>query len=218
MAGLGIAAAPHARTRPIDGLQYPANSLVVLAGIPGAGKSTLLRRLFPDPDDRRVLDPEHLRARWMPILGTIPYAWWRPLLHLVHYIRVLRAIRAGGPLVLHDCATRPWVRYLVGRQARRSGLGVHLILLDVPEHAARTGQQTRGRVVASRSMTTHTHRWPHLLTKAAKHPGSVIPGARTAVVLTRPQASRLHKLTFGSHRNGDPEGGEVEVGELAGNH
>ena len=176
-------------------LRFPADSVVVVAGIPGAGKSTLLRRLFSDTDER-VLDSERLRNRWMPFLGSIPYAWWRPLLHITHYIHVLRAIRAGGPLVIHECATRPLGRRLIGYQARRSGLAVHLLLLDVPADVARAGQQSRGRVVRPRSMTTHTHRWPHLLTQATTTPATLIPGALTARVLTRSQANHLQNLTF----------------------
>jgi ABC-type hemin transport system ATPase subunit len=109
---------PSARQDPgITELRYPADSVVVLAGIPGAGKSTLLRRLFPESTDVRVLDSERLRDRWQPVLRAIPYSVWRPLLHLSYYALVLRAIRGGGPLVVHDCATRPWARHLIGRWA-----------------------------------------------------------------------------------------------------
>jgi alpha-D-ribose 1-methylphosphonate 5-triphosphate synthase subunit PhnL len=74
---------PDVRQPPgITALRYPADSVVVLAGIPGAGKSTLLRRLFPESTDVRVLDSERLRDRWMPVLGSIPYSVCRPLLHL----------------------------------------------------------------------------------------------------------------------------------------
>ena len=177
----------------VSELRFPANSVVVLAGIPGAGKSTLLRRLFADTDVR-VLDSERLRNRWMPVLGAIPYAWWRPFLHLTHYLQVLRAIRAGGPLVVHECATRPLARHLIGHQARRYGLAVHLLLLDVPDEVARAGQQARGRIVRPRSMATHTHRWPHLLRQAADNPHHLIPGAQTAQVLTRSEANQLEKL------------------------
>jgi hypothetical protein len=169
--------------------------VVVLAGIPGAGKSTLLRRLFPN-DDVRVLDSERLRNRWKPVLGTIPYAWWRPLLHITHYFHVLRAIRAGGPLVVHECATRPLARRLIGYQARRSGLAVHLLLLDVPGEVARAGQEARGRVVRARSMDIHCERWPQLVAEASKNPSSLITGAVSAQVFNRRQADQLEKVTF----------------------
>ena len=109
------------RTRPE--LRYPSDSVVVLAGIPGAGKTTLLRRLYPvgrEYGGVRVFDSERLRARWMPVLGVVSSAWWRPLLHLTYYVLVLKAMRGGkGPMVVHDCATRPWVRRLIGWRAKR---------------------------------------------------------------------------------------------------
>jgi len=172
--------------------------VVVLGGIPGAGKSTLLRRLFPEGEygGVRVFDSGWVRDRWKPALGVVPYSWWRPVVHLTYYGLVLRAIRAGGPLVVHDCATRPWVRWLIGWQARRAGMAVHLILLDVPEDVARSGQHARGRVVRMRSMDKHSRRWPRLLEQAAEDPGRVVPGAASAVVLDRRGADQLEKIAF----------------------
>ncbi|GAA1596135.1 hypothetical protein GCM10009789_57600 [Kribbella sancticallisti] len=203
VAGLGIAEVPDTRgdLREVctGELRYPADSVVVLAGIPGAGKSTLLHRLFPDGGAEygvRVLDSARLRADWMQVLGAIPYSWWRPLLHLGYYVHVLREMRRGGPLVVHDCATRPWVRRLLGWSARRSNLKVHLLLLDVPADVARAGQQTRGRVVLSRTMATHCRRWPHLIEQATEDPGRVVPGAVSALILNRRQANEITGLTF----------------------
>ncbi|WP_371400703.1 ATP-binding protein [Kribbella sp. NBC_00662] len=182
-------------------LRYAADAVVILAGIPGAGKTTLLRQLYPVGSDHggvRVFDSERLRDRWMRVLGRVPYAWWRPLLHFAYYVRVLTAIRRGtGPLVVHDCATRPWVRRLIGWCASRGGLKVHLILLDVPGDVARSGQWARGRVVRSGSMATHCQRWPDLVAKAAEDPGYVVPGALSARVLTRAQANGLERICFG---------------------
>ncbi len=98
-------------------------------------------------DDVRVLDSEHLRDRWKPVLRAVPYAVWRPALHLAYYALVLRAIRTPGPLVIHDCATKPLVRQLIGRAARAARRPVHLIMLDVPADVARLGQRARARVV-----------------------------------------------------------------------
>jgi hypothetical protein len=199
VASLGIAEAPWTLlAQDTAELRYPKDSVVVLAGIPGAGKSTLLRRLFPDGADHqgvRVYDSERLRARWMPVLGAVPYAWWRPLLHLAYYVKVVSAMHTG-PMIVHDCATRPWVRRLIGWRARRAGLAVHLVLLDVPGDVARSGQWSRGRVVRSGSMETHCRRWPRLIALAADDPGHVIPGAAGATILTRGQADRLSNIAF----------------------
>ncbi|WBQ08583.1 AAA family ATPase [Kribbella sp. CA-293567] len=177
--------------------RYPSNSLVVLAGIPGAGKSTLLRRLFPDPTgDVRVLDSEPIRNRWKPVLRSVPYAVWRPLLHVTYYAQVLRAIRTEGPLVIHDCATKPLARQLIGRAAKLAGRPVHLIMLDVPAEVAKLGQRARDRVVREGSMETHSRRWPVLRDLAVTTPGRVVPGAASAVILTRDQANQLAGITF----------------------
>ncbi|TDC21753.1 AAA family ATPase [Kribbella albertanoniae] len=179
-------------------IRYSENAVVVLAGIPGAGKTTLLRRLYPDGEDHggvQVFDSERLRARWMRVLGPVPYAYWRPLLHLTYYVQVLSAMHSG-PMVIHDCATRPWVRRLLGWRARRAGLPLHLILIDVPGEVARDGQWARGRVVRTSSMEKHCRRWPQLLARATEDPGQVVPGARSAIVLSRRQASRLRAITF----------------------
>jgi predicted kinase len=195
----GVAGVLHT-TNGLRDLRYAADALVILAGIPGAGKTTLLRRLYPVGADHggvRVFDSERLRARWMRVLGRVPYGWWRPLLHLAYYVRVLTAMRrGGGPLVVHDCATRPWVRRLLGWRARRAGLPLHLILLDVPGDVARSGQWARGRVVRSGSMARHCQRWPDLVAKAAEDPAYVVPGAASAVVLGRAQSNRLTKIVF----------------------
>jgi predicted kinase len=180
-------------------LRYAVDAVVVLAGIPGAGKSTFLRRVFADSSTVRVLDSAHIRERWMPVLGALPYALWRPLVHLVYYVTLLNAMRPGrGPLVIHDCATRPWARHLIGWRARRAGLPLHLILLDVPGDVARSGQWARGRVVRSTSMETHCRRWPDVVAKASD-PGSVVPGALSAVVLSRREADQMEQIAFGNH-------------------
>ncbi|TCC06195.1 AAA family ATPase [Kribbella soli] len=186
-------------------LRYAVDAVVVLAGIPGAGKSTFLRRVFADNNKAgnktvRVLDSAHIRDRWMPVLGALPYALWRPLVHLVYYVTLLSAIRpGGGPLVIHDCATRPWARRLIGRRARQVGLPLHLILLDVPGDVARSGQWARGRVVRSTSMETHCRRWPDVVAMAASDPSSVVPGALSAVVLSRHEANQVEQVAFGDH-------------------
>jgi len=45
-------------------------------------------------------------------------------------------------------------------------------------------------------METHCRRWPQLLAKATQDPGQVIPGARSAIVLSRRQAGRLQAISF----------------------
>jgi hypothetical protein len=178
-------------------LRYPADAVVLLAGVPGAGKTTFLRRVFTGDRSVRVLDSAHIRERWMPVLGVLPYAVWRPLVHFVYYVTLLAAMRPGrGPLAIHDCGTRPWARHLIGRRARWAGLPLHLILLDVPPDVARSGQQARGRKVTRNTMATHCRRWPTVVAKASADPATAVPGARSALILTRQQADQVQRITF----------------------
>ncbi|MEU8221361.1 AAA family ATPase [Kribbella sp. NPDC048915] len=179
-------------------LRYTADAVVLLAGIPGAGKTTFLRRVFAGDRSVRVLDSAQLRERWMPVLGVLPYSVWRPLVHFVYYVTLLAAMRPGrGPLVIHDCGTRSWVRQLIGRRARQAGLPLHLILLDVPADVARSGQQARGREVGPNIMATHCRRWPDVVSRASIDPSSAVPGAHSALVLTRPEADEVERIVFG---------------------
>lgn len=191
-------AAHDLRDRQVDELSYPANSLILLAGVPGAGKSTLLQRMsWPSHRRRvRVLDSASVREQLRPVLGRVPYARWRPIVHVVHYARTVAAIALGGPIVVHDCLTRPWVRWLFGVLARWTGLQVHLLLLDASEQEALEGQLARGRQVRVDSFRLHCRRWRKMLRRAEQDPGLIVRGAVSAVVLDRRSAARLRSVRF----------------------
>ncbi|GAB3419693.1 AAA family ATPase [Flindersiella endophytica] len=186
------------RGRELTELHYPANSLVLLAGVPGAGKSTLLRRMSWESGGRkvRVLDSTDVRAWLQPVLGRLPYARWRPVVHTLHYLRVVGAIALGGPLVVHDCLTRPWVRWAFGTLARGTGLRVHLLLLDATEQEALDGQRARGRQVREDSFRLHCRRWRKVLRMAEQDPARLVQGAESAVVLDRRAAARVTTIRF----------------------
>lgn len=193
-----VRAAHALRGRGVDSLDYPANSLILLAGVPGAGKSTLLRRMSWEARDRRlrVLDSAQVRDRLRPLFGRIPYVRWRPLVHTVHYARIVAALALGGPVVVHDCLTRPWVRWLFGALARATGLQVHLLLLDATEQEALDGQRARGRHVREDSFRVHCLRWRRMLGVAERDPARVVRGAASAVILDRRAAARLRLIRF----------------------
>jgi predicted kinase len=191
-------AAHDLRGRELDALDYPANSLILLAGVPGAGKSTLLQRMnWPSRRRRvRVLDSASVRDRLRPVLGRVPYARWRPVVHVIHYVRTVAAIALGGPIVVHDCLTRPWVRWMFGTLARWTGLQVHLLLLDVTEQEALSGQVARGRQVRGDSFRLHCRRWQKVLRRAEQDPGLIVRGATSAVILDRRAADKLGSIRF----------------------
>lgn len=184
-------------------LRFPAASVVLVTGVPGAGKSTLLRSLYASGErilpervgEVRVLDSAQVRDRWAAV-QTVPYRLWRPFVHLAHYARVLAAIARGGPIVVHDCGTRSWVRRLIGIAAARHGLQVHLVMLDVSEREAWRGQGTRGRAVRFSSFATHCRRWADLMAAALRAPEDVMPGVASVTVLDRPAARQLRAIRF----------------------
>jgi predicted kinase len=190
----------------VEELNYPRASVVLLAGVPGAGKSTLLQRLYGMPgkavlptrsdDGVTVLDSAQVRGWLAPVLGRLPYRWWRPLVHAVHYVRIFRALDAGGPIVIHDCGTRPWMRRMIGERAARRGLESHLVLLDTTAEEARAGQVARGRVVDAGRFATHVWRWQKLLARAVDGAESLMPGATSATVLDRAAANAVRRIRF----------------------
>lgn len=138
--------------------------LLLLGGIPGAGKSTLIRQVADRNPDVRTLDPE-TPARWLATrLPEVPYRLYRPLAHLWHAVATLALVLFGPPsdrrtLLVHDPATRPGRRELLGRIARARGWRTSLVMIDVPRAAAIDGQRARGRIVRSTSFERHWHRW-----------------------------------------------------------
>ncbi|WP_406025152.1 ATP-binding protein [Nocardioides sp. NBC_00850] len=149
--------------------------LLLLGGVPGAGKSTLIRDVADRRPDVRTLDPE-TPGRWLAArLPEVPYRLYRPLVHLWHAIATLVLVLlgptlGGHTLLVHDPATRPGRRELLGRIARARGWRTSLVMIDVPRIAAIDGQHERGRMVRTEAFERHWHRWtddqPRLLTAA----------------------------------------------------
>lgn len=135
------------------------HDFVVVAGIPGAGKSTLL-----DHADNRaqavILDSDQMRHRMAELMpGWLAYRWYRPLVHLAHRLRIaLCAVRAPGPVVAHEPATRATTRALlivIGVLARRTR---RFLWISADPEDARRGQVERGRVIRRRSFARHVLR------------------------------------------------------------
>lgn len=180
-------------------LRYAAGDLLVVSGLPGSGKSTLIRRVVVGRDAQggpvlRV-DSQDARDRWErrvpPWLG---YPVYRPLVRLTHYAGLRRAVRSGHSVVVHDCGTVPWVRRWLARRARRRGVALHLVLLDVPPRVALAGQAARGREVSSYAFGRHRAAVDRLRAQALT--GSPPAGCATAVLLDRAAAGALVAIGF----------------------
>lgn len=186
------------RQRPPWELVYAPGGVVCLAGLPGAGKTTLLRRVFAEPDAHdhfEVLDSDEVRRRFHRRLGVLPYAGWRPLVHLVHYLRIVRA--AHGPadrtILIHDTGTHTWLRRGVLHVARWTGRPVHALLLDVDPTRAWTGQLTRDRQVSPRRFTRHRAGWRRLVDAVTDDPAGA-EGYASCVLFDRAAATRLRAI------------------------
>ncbi|MER7023580.1 MULTISPECIES: AAA family ATPase [Streptomyces] len=151
-------------------LRYPRDAVVVVAGLPGSGKSTLLGRWSDRRDEAggasaaRVIDPravhlacEAVMPHWLPYPVYRPWARWRLLREVV------AALRGPGPVLVHDCGSRAWLRRLLARGAARHGRTLHLVLLDVGAATALSGQRARARWVRRRVFARHCRGLDRLL-------------------------------------------------------
>ncbi|MGW4383505.1 AAA family ATPase [Kitasatospora sp. NPDC004531] len=191
-------------------LAYPAGDVLVVSGLPGSGKSTLMARCAQAP----VIDSQHTRQRFATALPGVPYALYRPLVRAAHYLRLRAALRAGGPLVVHDCGALPWVRRAIARTAHRQGRRLHLLLLDATPAQAADGQRRRGRRVSRYAFARHRRASAAL--RALVTADAPLPaGVASAVLLPRASAARLAAIGFtlppSGPRSPSPAGRPVPV-------
>ena len=165
----------------------PVARVVLVGGVPGAGKTTAIARVAAELPAVDALDPESFREvvrRRLP--ESTDYAVYRPLVHILHTLQVLRVLLrgpvAGRTLVVHDPATRPRRRRLFARLARLRGWEPVLLYVDVPRVLAETGQVLRGRVVDPVSFAGHWSRWEALRGELTGAPDA-LDGARWSEVL-----------------------------------
>ena len=162
--------------------------LVVIGGLPGSGKTTLLRQVLREQEPGVVgVDSEQVAARLREAGLGVPYPLLRPVVHLWHRWRVLRAVGGGAPVVI---LTDPWTsapwRRVVLSAARRSGREVRPVLVDASPEDARAGQTARGRAISEAALRRHATRWDQLLRSAHED-----EHLQHAVVVDRSGADRL---------------------------
>ncbi|MFJ5266530.1 AAA family ATPase [Streptomyces sp. NPDC088387] len=175
---------PHA-------LLFGPRDLVVVTGLPGSGKSTLMRRTVK----AARIDSQDTRDRFDRLVpGFLPYAVYRPLVRLAHYVGLRRALRRGKGVVVHDCGTQAWVRAWLAREARRRGGKLHVLLLDVTPQQALEGQRERGRGVSRFAFRRHRGVAARLLRRVEK--GDLPSGCGSAVLLDRDAADTLRRIGF----------------------
>ncbi|MFI9009514.1 AAA family ATPase [Actinosynnema sp. NPDC053489] len=166
-------------------------SLVVLAGLPGAGKSTLLAAADAGGAPAVVLDSDQVRARLRAVFPeALPYRLYRPLVHLVHRLRIAWfAFAATGLLLVHEPSTRPTTRAGLVAVGALAGRPRHFLWLDASPEEALSGQVERGRLIRSRSFARHVRRAARLRTRFAA--GVPPRGWHGLTLLTRRDHLRL---------------------------
>ncbi|MBZ6474330.1 AAA family ATPase [Streptomyces griseocarneus] len=187
-------------------LSYPPGAVVVVSGLPGSGKSTLLRRWSRTA---AVVDPRTVHVACEAVMpARLPYAVYRPWARLEH-VRWLRAeVRGGGPVLVHDCGSRPWMRRWLARAAGRQGRELHVVLLDVGAAEALAGQEARGRWAPARVFDRHRRGLERLLTALNGHDGhdgrpereaplpDAVAEAASVVLLDRTSRERVAAVEF----------------------
>ncbi|WP_199747988.1 AAA family ATPase [Actinomadura sp. WAC 06369] len=181
-------------------LRFAAGDVVMVSGLPGSGKSTLIRRTVAavdgDGEPVRCVDSQDVRQAWERRLPAwVPYEVYRPGARIVHYVRLERALRRGGSVVVHDCGSRGWVRRWAAWRRRDRGSAVHLVLLDVPPSVAVEGQRSRSRTVPGRVFSRHRRGIGRLIGRVAE--GRPPGGCAAVVLLDRRAADELHEIGFG---------------------
>ncbi|MFD1149362.1 AAA family ATPase [Saccharothrix hoggarensis] len=166
-------------------------SLIVLAGLPGAGKSTLLATADTGGEPAVVLDSDQVRTRLRALFPkAVPYRVYRPLVHLVHRLRILWfAITASGLLLVHEPSTRPSTRAGLVAVGALTNRPRHFLWLDASAEEALSGQVKRGRLIRSRSFARHVRRAARLRARFAA--GAPPRGWHGLTLLTRGDHLRL---------------------------
>ena len=164
-------------------LRYPPDAVVIVSGLPGSGKSTLLRRWSAGV---AVVDPRDVHLACEAVMpAALPYGVYRPWARLTYFRRLRAAVRGGGPLLVHDCGSRAWMRRWLAREVGRGGRELHLVLLDVAPAEALAGQRARGRRTARRVFARHCRglgRLRQQLPRAGATGPVVVPAAFAGLV------------------------------------
>ncbi|GAA2748706.1 AAA family ATPase [Kitasatospora cinereorecta] len=177
-------------------LTYATDAVVVVGGLPGSGKSTLIRRWEPAVR-ADVVDPRRTRLACQAVMPSwLPYAAYRPWTRTLHLLRTRAAFRRPGPLLVHDCASRWWMRRLLARWARRYHRDLHVVLLAVHREDALAGQRARNRTTGGRVFRRHVRGITRLTDALEGRGRAALPGATSVLLADATSRERLAAVAF----------------------
>lgn len=185
---------------------------MLVAGLPGSGKSTILAGL-PATEGVAVVDSQTQAdrvARFLP--PSVGYRRYRPLVHLLHRLAIVRAAALGpATVVVHLPATGARTRRAVASLAALTGRRAHLVWLAVAADEALRGQHERGRATPRPAFGRKSRR--AVLVEESLRAGHVPPGWADAVLLHRADAAEglravLADLPVGRAGSVDPGSGK----------
>ncbi|MFE2477985.1 AAA family ATPase [Streptomyces sp. NPDC059389] len=175
-------------------MSYPAGAVVVVSGLPGSGKSTLLRRWSGAAP---VVDPRVSHVACEAVMPAwLPYAVYRPWARLRHFRWLCAEARSGGPLLVHDCGSRSWMRRWLSWTAGRDGRELHVVLLDVGAAEALAGQESRARRAPRRVFARHRQGLGRLLETLRLHGPTAVRESVSVVLLDRVSRERMAAVEF----------------------
>jgi len=181
-------------------------SLVLVAGLPGSGKSTLLAGLAPAPDVAVVDSQRQAQRLARRLPGCLTYRSYRPLVHLLHRLAIVRTAMVGPrAVVVHLPATGVRTRRALALLAAATGRTAHLVWLAVDPQEALRGQRRRRRTTPGRAFRRKMRRAARL--EAGLRAGRVPPGWGQAVMVCRLDAREVLRTVLGDARARAPEVG-----------
>lgn len=179
-------------------LVFPERSVILLAGLPGVGKGYFANRVFQTapyfeydaywakaggPDsaatDEDHLDESRRGQAWQLLLADAE-----------------QALNSDGQVVVDACGLWMFQQEKLLEFAKRTGSGLHMLMLTAPRGVCEAGQLARGeRVRTSDDMDVYEERWD-LMKKAVRRGRLNEQGFASVTVLDRPYADCVQQVAF----------------------
>jgi len=134
-------------------LSFPADSLLIIAGMPGTGKTTFMKSFLPGTPTLSIDGlQDELRRRWKKKVSLGTAADKTPE-------RLREMMEVDGPVALEITGLRWRHRHLFQRLAADAGRPCHIVFLDIDPEVCRERQHERGYVIDEDKMKLYAESW-----------------------------------------------------------